>query len=187
MKPFENLREVVLYAWDAHQEFPLKPKNATRLFDAATPYIVHPVAAAFLFGLEPLLPINVRREGVEALLLHDVLEDTDMDLPQETSNHVRALVEGLTFPHGSMQKMAEIWDRPFLVQLLELYDLATNAMDGQFGWMAAREKREPGYRARALGFMKKLSAHVEEALPSLIPGYSSKEARLNIFRIIEMF
>lgn len=58
------------------------------------PYIVHPIAVA-----EILLNLGMDSESVQAALLHDTVEDTDVmldDLKKEFGNDVALLVDGVT-------------------------------------------------------------------------------------------
>lgn len=139
-----KLVDLISYSILAHAERPTKASKAVRKWDGRTPYGVHPVWCAMSILQETLLPEEIREVGAEALLFHDLLEDTTAGLPEGTSDRVRELVEGMTFA-SSDEEMEKVWERTAEVRLLKLYDKASNLLDG--AWMAP-EKLER-YRAYA--------------------------------------
>lgn len=154
---FDELRTVIELAYQAHTHHPLEPKKATRKWDRRTPYFAHPVWCATAILHEPGLPEALRRRGSQALALHDVLEDTTLELPASISPAVRRLVEGMTFEGGSAQEMVEVWSRPPEVRLLKLYDKTCNMMDDHF--------LAPDKRAKSRRYVRKLAADVEAHFP----------------------
>ncbi len=113
-------------------------RHKTRKFDNITPYAVHPLWCMTTILAEPLLPQHLRYKGAQALLFHDVIEDTNVSLPSELNDYVVSLIQDMTF-ESSAEEMAKIWEKPRFVQLLKLYDKTSNFMDGT--WMSF-EKRE---------------------------------------------
>src|SRR5687768_6680117 len=109
---FDELRDVIELSYRAHTLHPLEPKKATRKWDRRTPYFAHPVWCATAILHEPMLPEALRRRGSQALALHDVLEDTTLELPASISPAVRRLVQGMTFAGGSAEEMEAVWSRP---------------------------------------------------------------------------
>ena len=87
---------------------------------------------------ETSLPEELRRDGFQALLYHDVLEDSQLKLPDWLSERIQTLVGDMTF-ESSQQEMIELWSKPEDVRLLKLYDKTSNFMDGV--WMD-KEKRK---------------------------------------------
>lgn len=102
---------------------------------------------------EPLLSEEIRIEGSQALLYHDVLEDTTEELPPWLSQRVRALVQDLTFS-SSEDEWENLWKKDKKVRLLKLYDKASNLMDGV--WM------KPERRQEHQAHLRKLCEDVEE-------------------------
>jgi hypothetical protein len=82
---------------------------------------------------ETKLSQEFRFAGFQALLWHDVLEDTTLPLPDETSTEVRNLVEEMTFKSFEEER-ENIWSRSERAQLLKLYDKVSNLLDAT--WMS---------------------------------------------------
>lgn len=148
----------------AHAEHPTEPSKGMRRHDGKTPYGVHPVWCAMTLLHETSLPEQLRRDGAEALLLHDRLEDTTTGVPEGTSAYICSLVEGMTFA-SIQEEMEGVWEQSPVIWLLKLYDKASNLLDGV--WMTPK-KRE-GY----LSYTRQLADNVE-----------SRYGTLNIIRII---
>jgi hypothetical protein len=141
MKPDALARELmdsILYTFEAHCVHPKTPLNATRWWDRSTPHIVHPIWCAMTFLSETRLTNNVRKVGYQALLWHDILEDTNLGLPDDVSPEVLALVKELTF-ESFAEEQREIWNRSNLAKLLKLYDKTSNLLDAS--WMTSEQWR----------------------------------------------
>lgn len=128
----------IQYAFEAHCMNPKSSAHAVRAWDCSTPYIIHPIWCAMTLLSETHLPSDVRRVGYQALLWHDVLEDTKLSLPDEISPEVRTLVNELTFKNFA-QERREIWKRSSLAKLLKLYDKTSNLLDGS--WMTFAQRK----------------------------------------------
>ena len=150
--------QLVGFIFATHGEHPTKPSKAFRKWDGQTPYAVHPLWCATMLLAEPALPEELRVHGSEALLLHDVLEDTTEGLPVGTSEKVTSLVEDMTFS-SSDEEMEKVWSKSDEVILLKLYDKVSNLLDGC--WMSA-EKRQK-YVAHTL----RLASRVERVYGQL--------------------
>lgn len=148
-----NLASLVAFAIEAHRHYPKKQKRAktVRKWDGRTPYGIHPTWCAMMILTETSLPEDLRVVGAQALLLHDILEDTDLRrLPGATPARVRRLVREMTFEGGSPQEMIEVWNRSPECRLLKLYDKVSNLLDGS--WMDAAKLA--AYRAYTLELAK---------------------------------
>lgn len=88
---------------------------------------------------ETALPEELRIKGYQALLFHDLLEDTRAQLPAELSKDVRTLVLEMTFA-GFAEEQVKLWDKSMEVKLLKLYDKVSNLMDG--AWMSAEKRAQ---------------------------------------------
>lgn len=148
----QELAGVIGYTLRAHAESPTKPSKAVRKWDGKTPYGIHPTWCAMTLLAETTLPEELREAGAQALLFHDILEDTTAGLPEGTSARVAELVEGMTF-ESSDEEMELVWSRSDEVKLLKLYDKVSNLLDGS--WMSG-EKRE-----RYAGYLLRLCDAVE--------------------------
>ncbi len=110
-----------------------------RKWDNKTPYYVHPIWCATMILQETLLPEKIRKSGGQALLYHDVLEDTNKELPNWLSERVRSLVSDMTFD-SSEQEWSNLWSKDKEVRLLKLYDKTSNLLDGT--WMELERMKE---------------------------------------------
>ena len=133
----EDLEKSIRYAITAHSKYPNVPENSTRKWDKKTPYSVHPIWCAMMLLTETTLPEKLREAGYQALLYHDVLEDTTAKLPEGLSSYVTNLVKDLTY-RNSGAAMHEIWEKSKEVRLLKLYDGVSNLLDGI--WMDKSKK-----------------------------------------------
>lgn len=81
----EEIRQAYLLAAEAHK---------TQERDTGEPYITHPVAVAKI-----LAQLNLDKESIIAGLLHDVIEDTDIDkqtLTKQFGKQIAELVDGVS-------------------------------------------------------------------------------------------
>ena len=101
-------------------------------WDGLTPYSVHPIWCATMILHETALAEDIRVDGSQALLFHDVLEDTLAELPNYLSERVKNLVQDMTFESSDVE-MLKVWDKPIEVKLFKLYDKVSNLMDAR--WM----------------------------------------------------
>ena len=124
---------------DAHLNCSKKERSNTRKWDRKTPYYVHPIWCATTFSTETTINPYVKMAGSQALLFHDVLEDTTKGLPKYLDRTVLEIIQDMTFEGGSEQEMEEIWEKDSFIKLLKLYDKVSNLLDGK--WMG-KEKRE---------------------------------------------
>jgi len=126
-------KKIINLSIEAHKDYPKKPEYAFRKWDNQTPYYIHPLWCAMMFLQETNLPKLINREKCTlALILHDVKEDTTMELPKWLPQDVVNLVEQMTFSSTELE-IAEVWNRPKIIRLLKLYDKVSNLLDGS--WM----------------------------------------------------
>ncbi len=114
-------------------------KDQTRRFDNKTLYSAHPIWCAYALLVEPTLPRKKKDDYFQALLCHDIYEDTDKKLPSYVSKRTRELVREMTFEGGMKEEMEGIWEKSPEVRLLKLYDKVSNLLDST--WMS-KEKLE---------------------------------------------
>lgn len=138
-----ELADLIGYILVSHEEKPLEPGKAVRKWDGRTPFGTHPTWCAMTILTEAGLPEEFRVAGAQALLLHDILEDTTAGLPEGTSAQVAELVEGMTFA-GSEEEMRLVWSRGPEIRLLKLYDKANNHLN-IFGMPQEKLKRYAAY------------------------------------------
>jgi hypothetical protein len=138
----------------AHQEKTLSTAKALRTFPSGekTPYFAHSLWCAVMLWLDSGLPESIRYPGAQALLFHDILEDTSALLPDDVSDEVRYLVQEMTYRGGfNEEKTVVLMKSPF-IQLLKLYDKTATLYDGDM---------KPGRVYEWTEFMLKLIDTVE--------------------------
>lgn len=118
----------VSFAKYAHIDLPNSPNDAIRFHDRVTPYIVHPIWCAMTIMTETTLDEALRLKGCQALMWHDVLEDTHAELPIDTSGEVRQLIQDMSFASFSVERDL-VWQKSKEVRLLKLYDKTSNLLD----------------------------------------------------------
>ncbi len=129
----EQLKQLLNFCIDSHTDRPLKSSKAFRKWDRKTLYAIHPIWCAMTLLTETNLPENIRNKGYQILILHDILEDTDIDdLNGIVSEDVIQSVKDMTF-ESSADEMKMIWDMNVFIKLLKLYDKVSNLLDGT--WM----------------------------------------------------
>lgn len=141
------------HAIRAHTDYPKKPGDAVRYQDRLTPYFVHPIWCGMTLLTEMSLGLALRVRGYQALLWHDLLEDTDLALPANTTPDVSRLVDEMTY--GSFREEREqIWEKSDEAKLLKAYDKVSNLLDG--GWMKSQKWNiHVEYTERLLNFVCK--------------------------------
>ena len=141
------------HAIRAHSDHPKQPGDAVRYHDHLTPYVVHPIWCAMTLLTEMQLSLALRVRGYQALLWHDVLEDTDLQLPEETAADVAELVDEMTYA-SFREERERIWEKSEEARLLKAYDKVSNLLDG--GWMKNEKwNTHVEYTERLLSFVAK--------------------------------
>lgn len=125
----QQIVDSVSFAKQAHIDSPISPLDAVRFHDHSTPYIVHPIWCAMTILTETTLDEALRLSGYQALMWHDVLEDTHAELPANVSDTVRELIQEMSFESFAVEKEL-VWQRSKIVRLLKLYDKTSNLLDG---------------------------------------------------------
>lgn len=149
MKEFEENILITVKAHSPH--FVKKKQNAIRFGSQKTPYSIHPIWCAMTFLTETRLPIKLRKIGYQALLFHDILEDSNFPLAN-TNIDVYSLVKEMTFKSLD-EEILKIRDASNFVKLLKLYDKTSNLLDST--WMSKfRKIKYVKYTKYLLGFVQ---------------------------------
>ena len=135
------------YVIHAHTSLVRDPSKKVRQWDQTTPYFVHPLWCATTLLHETSLPEDLRRDGSQALLYHDVLEDTTAKLPDWLSQRVVLFIQGMVF-QSSEEEWKHLWNREKEIRLLKLYDKTSNLLDGD--WMIPERKKQHQAHLRRL-------------------------------------
>ena len=152
MVDIKLLGGLIQYVIYAHTFCAKTEDKKFRRWDNKTPYYIHPLWCATTLSTEEKLPEKIRRVGSRALLLHDIPEDTNAALPEDTEDEVRTLVMDMTFT-SSDEEMEKIWQKSSEVKLLKLYDKVSNLLDA--GWMDSEKLN------KYLDYTSKLTDFVE--------------------------
>lgn len=146
--------EYISFIAQAHQEKVLPKAKALRTFPSGekSPYFTHSLWCAMMLWLDSALPESIRYPGAQALLFHDILEDTSAQLLDDVSDEVRYLVQEMTYNGGFAEEKHAVLKKPSLIQLLKLYDKAATLYDGDL---------RPGRLQEWIEFMEKLIETVE--------------------------
>ena len=153
----------IQHAIKAHTDYPKEPGNTVRYKDHLTPYFVHPIWCGMTLLTETSLDLALRVRGYQALLWHDVLEDTNLSLPTDTTPEVSRLVDEMTYS-SFREEREQIWEKSDEAKLLKAYDKVSNLLDGD--WMTS----------------KKWNTHVEHT-DRLLSFVSKRYGELNIVRM----
>lgn len=146
--------EYIAFIARAHQEKVLPTAKALRTFPSGekSPYFTHSLWCAMMLWLDSALPESIRYPGAQALLFHDILEDTSEQLPDDVSDEVRYLVQEMTYKGGFNEEKHAVLTKPPIIQLLKLYDKTATLYDGDL---------KPGRCQEWTEFMEKLIETVE--------------------------
>jgi hypothetical protein len=124
------------FALMAHSEYWNEEKKACRRHDKKTPCAVHPIWSAMTLLAEPAVPERTRRIGYQALLWHDIFEDTELKkvgrVLKSAPKAVQDLVKQMSFS-SFKEERRKLWNRSDDVKFLKLYDKVSNLLDGT--WM----------------------------------------------------
>lgn len=134
----EIFKRYVDFAYSAYQEHNVTKQEYRQ--NGRVPYLIHPLGAALLHLADTELPFELREQGAKILILHDVLEDTSLSLPDWVDEEVRVGVEEMTYRGSSSLEEKQKWIRgksPF-IQLLILYDVCWNLYERHVGGPAER-------------------------------------------------
>ena len=112
------------------------------------PYFVHPLWCAMILANDRRLSKDERVAGFQALILHDVLEDTAKKLPTWVSVEVADLVRELTFESWE-EKKKQVKSKSKFVKLLLLADGLANMYEETI-----RENKKTEYKQQTAYLLK---------------------------------
>jgi (p)ppGpp synthase/HD superfamily hydrolase len=119
----EELKKYLDFAYFAYQENNITEQAYRQ--DGKVPYIMHPLWCASMLITDTQVPYEQRELGFKALLLHDVLEDTSLQMPDWVEPEVKDIVKELTF-ESFEQAVKEYPKKSPFIKLLLLYDKLSN-------------------------------------------------------------
>lgn len=138
----QEFRSLVDFIYQAHQEHVARPDHDTRQ-DGKVPYITHPLWCAMMLLNDKTISFEERRIGYQALLLHDVLEDTSLLLPDDLDPQVKKLVEDMTYTSWEEEKQG-VMQKDVFLKLLKLLDKVSTMYDAE---TLSRPEKNPDWKA----------------------------------------
>lgn len=106
--------------------------------DGRVPFIFHPLWCASILINDTEISLEEREVGCKTLILHDVLENTSLELPDWVETEVKEAVNKLTFDNDEIITKEILTMSPF-IKLLFLTDLLASMYENQ----VSRLKRKP--------------------------------------------
>ena len=127
-----ELRKYFDLAYAAHQNHAKEVDKEYRQRDSngkkQGPFVTHTWWCALMMMNDSRLPRDVRELGYKVLLLHDVLEDTNLPLPDFVEPSVVELVKQMTFETWEEEKIA-VRKGSLMLKLLKLFDKVATMYD----------------------------------------------------------
>lgn len=110
------------FAQSAYQEHNVTDQAYRQ--NGKVPYTTHPLGSALLHIADTSIPYETRELGFKILVLHDVLEDTSLELPDWVEPPVKEGVEEMTYRGVETleEKMKWVQSKDAFIKLLMLYD-----------------------------------------------------------------
>lgn len=131
----EQFKKLIDFAYNAYQKHNVTSQEYRQ--DGKVPYIMHPLWCATLLLNDQLIPFKKRKLGFQVLLLHDVIEDTDLSMPDWISREVRNYVQEMTFSTWEEAKR-EKPKKSIFMKLLFLYD----ALSSMYEFHVSKKKQK---------------------------------------------
>jgi hypothetical protein len=128
----EEFKKYLDFAYAAYQENNITNPDQTYRQDGKVPYMMHPLWCASMLITDTQVPWEQREIGFKALILHDVLEDTSLELPDWVSPEVKVAVKELTFD-SQIQGLREYKNKKPFIKLLMLYDELSTMYEDHVG------------------------------------------------------
>ena len=128
----KEFKKYLDFAYLAYQENNISSPNQTYRQDGKVPYMMHPLWCASMLITDTQIPWEQREIGFKALILHDVLEDTSLELPSWIESEVREAVQAMTFENHK-QALREYENKTPFIKLLMLYDELSSMYENHVG------------------------------------------------------
>ena len=120
----KDFKRLIDFTYSAHQEHNTRKDYRQ---GGKVPFVVHPMWCALTILNDQRIPFEERYLGFQILLLHDVLEDTDLPLPDFIEPEVIEGVKQMT--HDTWEEEQEIGHKSKLIKLLKLADKIASMYD----------------------------------------------------------
>jgi hypothetical protein len=120
----KNLKQLLDLIYSAHQEH--NTRNDFRQ-NEKVPFIVHPIWCALTLLNDQRIPFKERELGYQVLLLHDIIEDTSLVVPDYIDQKVLDCVKEMT--HDTWEEEKNIEKKSDFIKLLKLCDKIASMYD----------------------------------------------------------
>lgn len=145
----EQFKRVLDLAFDAYQNHNTTKQEMRQ--GGKVPFLEHPMWAAMMLLCDQRIPFEQREIGYQVLLLHDVYEDTDLELPDDVDPEVKRLVQEMTLPSDFKKALVEVAQKETFVKLLILCDSLQNVYEEHVtDWKRAAWKEGVGVLIREI-------------------------------------
>ncbi len=145
-----KLKQLLDFIYSAHQEHNTRQDFRQK---GKVPFFVHPVWCAFTLLNDQRIPFAERELGYQVLLLHDIIEDTSLKLPDWVDPQVAGYVQQMT--HETWEEEQDVDEKTPFIKLLKLCDKIASVYDE-----TVKDEGEKRKEWKAL--VKKLLCDVEE-------------------------
>ncbi|MBP9815960.1 hypothetical protein KBD09_01835 [Candidatus Woesebacteria bacterium] len=139
------------FAYSAYQENNITDQSMRQ--EGKVPYIFHPLWAAISLMTDTQIPYEEREKGFKILILHDVLEDTSLELPSWVPQDIQQGVEELTFKDWDDAKQA-IPSKSTFIKLLLLYDSLSSMYE-----LHVSERKKHWWKEKVISLTNEVQAH----------------------------
>lgn len=136
----QYFKKLLDFVYSAHQENPRQGASTTRQ-QGTVPFVVHPLWCGLLLLNDATVDQAERELGFQALLFHDVLEDTKLRLPDFIDPMVPPLVADMTYTSWDQEKN-EVPTKSIFVQFLKVIDKAATIYDSSHTFDGTTKGRE---------------------------------------------
>lgn len=120
----KKLKRLLDLVYTAHQEHNIK--NDFRQ-EGKVPFIAHPIWCALTLLNDQRIPFEERELGYQILLLHDILEDTSLVVPDFIDRKVLDCVREMS--HDNWEEEQDIENKSDFIKLLKLCDKIASMYD----------------------------------------------------------
>ena len=140
----EEFKKLIDFAYDAHQ-LHVNGHGSTVRQRKSVPFVTHPIWCALMFLNDTSIPQDQRELGFKVLLLHDVLEDTTSQLPNDLSEDVVGLVREMTYKNFAEEKEL-VTHKSIFIQFLKAIDKVATIYDNHGNDTVLKPERKNDWR-----------------------------------------
>lgn len=144
-----DLKRLLDLIYSAHQEHNTRKDYRQ---NGTVPFIVHPIWCALTILNDQRIPYEERVLGYQALLLHDILEDTSLPVPDYVNERVLGCVREMS--HDTWEEEQNVEKKSDFIKLLKLCDKVASMYDETV-------RNEPQRRSEWKALTQKLLVDVE--------------------------